>query len=396
MYIVCHYGEIGLKVKNRYFFEEKLVNNIRKSLGFGNFEFVKRISGRIIVKIRLLDEEKEREVVSKLQKVFGLSYFSFAYSCQQDIQTIEKASLKIAQKNAFRSFRVRVSRSNKKFPLTSPEIEAEVGGYILNKFQNSRLRQGFGRQAKIKVDLENPDITFYIEIIEGGYVFLYTQKIKGLGGLPVGVSGKAVCLLSGGIDSPVAAFYAMKRGIKLIFVHFYTDFSEENKNKIENIVRVLNQYQFGSKLYFIPFLNIQKKIFENRNTSLSCLLCKRFMLRISQIIAFQEGAQAIVSGDNIGQVADQTLNNIGIIQAISRIPIIRPVVCQDKLEIIKEAQKIGTYNISIFPENFYCQRFLPFHPNTKASSDEVEKEESRLGINELISEALKSTKEINF
>ena len=400
MYIVCHYGEIGLKGKNRRFFEEKLIENIQEGLKPAYFKFIKRISGRIIIDIGDL-REGEREIIkSRLKKVFGIVYFAFAYSCPQNIVDIEKKALDLAQKNQFTTFKVRVARSNKEFPLTSPQIESRVGEYILENIHHQLFINGKKKPKpeipikKIKVDLENPDITFHIEIVEKDYAFLYLKKEKGLGGLPVGVSGKAVCLLSGGIDSPVSAFNAMRRGVKIIFIHFYTNSSQEEEEKIKKLAEILNQYQFDSKLYFIPFLEIQKKIFENKDTSLSCLVCKRMMIRIAQNIALKNRARAIIMGDSIGQVADQTLNNIGIIQEASAIPIIRPVLCQDKIDIIKQAQQLGTYKLSIIPEKFYCQNFMPFHPNTNASLSDVKKEEQRLEIDKLVEEAVKNSKQV--
>ena len=253
-YIICHYGEIALKGKNRKFFEEALVKNIKLALRPTNFEFVKRISGRIIVKLK---NKTDRDRVSvSLSNVFGIVSFSFAEDSPQEIKEIKKKSFEFLKNKKFKTFKISTQRSKKEFPLTSQEINEKVGEFVLKK-----LGQHRAKGAGVRVDLKNPDITCFIEIVEK-YAFLYLKKIAGPGGLPVGVSGKAVSLLSGGIDSPVASFLAMKRGLQLIFLHFhalpYT--SRASIDKTKKIVKVLNKFQPKIKLYLIPFADIQKEI----------------------------------------------------------------------------------------------------------------------------------------
>lgn len=376
-YIICHYHEIGLKGKNRRFFEERLIENIKRALPGSSFEFVKRISGRIIIKLTPKGIQKEMEGI--LRNVFGVAYFAIAINCEQEIEAIKKKALELLEEKNFKTFKISTQRSKKDFPLTSQEINEKVGEYILKKLNK-------------KVNLEKPDLTCFIEIVEK-FAFLYLEKIKGLGGLPLSVSGKAVALLSGGIDSPVAAFYAMKRGVKIIFLHFhaYPYTSRASIEKAQKIVKVLNKYQYSSKLYLIPFANIQKEILLKTPTKLRVVLYRRFMFRIAQKIAEKEGAKAIITGESIGQVASQTLENIKIIEEVTHLPVLRPLIGQDKEEIIDQAKKIGTFAISILPHQDCCSRFLPKHPATKAKFKEIKEAEKKLNTQKLIQETIQAS-----
>jgi len=390
-FIICHYAEIGLKGKNRKFFEEKLIENIKKVLPRNSYKKVKRISGRILIEFR---DCPSRQV---LKNVFGIAYFSFAVACEQEIEAIKKKAVEILQNKTvtnrcdrikllqlsekqrlhFKTFKVETQRSKKDFPLNSQQISEQVGAEVLKKL-------------KKKVDLTNPDITCFIEIVEN-YAFLYLEKIPGPGGLPVNVSGKAISLLSGGIDSPVAAFYGMRRGVKIIFLHFYTQ-TQNSIDKTKKILRILNKYQFSSKLYLVPFLNIQKEIFQKTNPEYGCILCRRFMFRIAEILAEKEKAEALITGENIGQVASQTLANIRATEEATNLPVLRPLIGMDKKDIIDKAKEIGTFDISILAEEFYCHGFLAKHPETKANLKKVKEEEKKLDVEKLIKEAVKKAK----
>ncbi len=375
-FIICHYAEIGLKGKNRKFFEEKLVENLKKvlkDLGCGK---VQRISGRIL--IELSERAKESKIREALKNVFGIAYFSFAVSREQEIEAIKEKALDLLKSKKFKTFRIETKRGKKDFPLTSQEINEKVGAKIVEELNR-------------KVDLTNPDITCFIEIVEK-YAFLYLEKIKGQGGLPIGVSGKVISLLSGGIDSPVASFYGMRRGIKIIFLHFCAQQDKISLKKIKQVIKVLNKYQFSSKLYLVPFLNIQKEIFQKTNPELGCILCRRFMFRIAEILAEKEKAEALITGENIGQVASQTLTNIRITEEVTKLPVLRPLIGMDKKDIIDKAKEIGTFDISILPEEVYCQRFLAKHPETKANLKKVKEEEKKLDVEKLIKEAVKKAK----
>lgn len=389
-WIICHYHEIALKGGNRKFFEEQLVRNIKNALKPAFFEFVRRISGRIIIKLTKIGETEEKEIKESLKNVFSLAYFAFADSSEQKIEEIKKKALELLKNKkftplrdksltGFRTFRISAQRSEKKFHLTSQEINEKIGKEICQKL-------------KKQVDLENPDITCFIEIVEN-FAFLYTEKIKGPGGLPVGVSGKAVVLLSGGIDSPVAAFYVMKRGVKAIFVHFHS-YPYTNKSsieKVEKLISVLNKFQFNSKLYSVPFGDIQKEILLKTPAKLRVILYRRFMFRIAREIAEKEKALALVTGESIGQVASQTLENIRVVEEAVDLPVFRPLLGFDKEEIINKAKEIGTYEISILPYQDCCVRFLPVHPETKAKLPEVKSTEKKLNIKKLLKETAKDS-----
>ena len=379
-YIVCHYHEIGLKGKNRKFFENKLVENIKKALPLGSFEFVQRISGRIIVKLNEKGSKKEKKIKESLRKVFGIVHFAFAYFSKPEIELIEKQAFEILKTKTFKTFRIEAQRSDKKFSLTSPKINERIGALIVKKL-------------KKKVKLEKPSITCFIEVVEK-HAFLYTEKIKAYGGLPVGTGGKAAILLSGGIDSPVAAFLTMKRGVKVIFIHFhahpYTD--QASIDKVKRIVKVLNQFQFDSKLYLVPFADVQKAILLKTQAKLRVILYRRFMFRIAEEIAKKEKSLALVTGDSIGQVASQTLKNIQVINQVAELPVLRPLIGLDKEEIIEKAKEIETFNISILPHQDCCARFLPKHPETRADLGEVESNEKKLDIKDLIEKTIESAK----
>ncbi len=399
-YIICHYGEIALKGKNRKFFEEALVKNIKSALKPTHFEFVKRISGRIIVKLKKLPAlptgrqagrqaiKIQKEIKERLSNVFGITYFAFAQNSKQEINEIKKKAFELLKDKKFKTFKISTKRSKKEFPSSSQEINEKVGGFILEKFTPRTTKK-----SKVRVDLKNPDITCFIELVEK-YAFLYLEKIKGLGGLPVGVSGKAISLLSGGIDSPVASFLAMKRGLNLIFLHFhalpYTN--KASIDKVKKIVETLNKFQPKLKLYLVPFAEIQKEILLKTPSPLRVIFYRRMMFRIAEKIAEKEKIKAIITGENLGQVASQTLENLKVIEKATNLLVLRPLIGEDKLEIIEKAKEIGTYDISILPYQDCCSRFLPEHPQTKANLEVVEKAERKLRVENLIKKALKDLK----
>ena len=370
-FIICHYNEIGLKGENRKFFEKKLVENIKKGLNPCFFEFAKKISGRIIIKLTKKGGLAEKKIKKKLKNVFGISYFSFAINCSQDIKKIQESCFNLLKQEKFNTFAIAAKRSKKDYFLTSPQINQRIGYYILEKLKHKR----------VKVNLKRPKITCFIEIVEN-YCFIFLKKIKGLGGLPVGVSGSAISLISSGIDSPVASFLSMKRGIRIIFLHFhsypYTNrFSIE---KVKNLVEILDKYQYNSKLYLLPFGKAQKEFFLKVPAKLRIIFYRRTMLKIANKLAKREKAIAIITGESIGQVASQTLENIKAIEQASNLPIIRPLICFDKQEIIDKAKKIKTYKVSILPYQDCCVRFLPKHPETRTDLKEIKAIEKQIKL----------------
>lgn len=379
-YIICHYHEIGLKGKNRKFFEEALVKNTKRALPAGTYEIVKRISGRILIELTKKGEKNKKEIIKTLKNVFGIAYFAFAVKTEQNIKSIQTTVHNLLKNKSFKTFRITTKRSNKDFPFNSQEVNEKIGERIYVKL-------------KKEVDLKNPDLTCFIEIVEKS-AYIYLEKIKGPGGLPVGVSGKGILLLSGGIDSPVAAFYAFKRGISLGFVHFFAHPYTNNASieKVIEIIRVLKKFQPRTRLYLVPFGKIQQEILLKAPDKLRIILYRRLMVRIAEKIAQKEKAKALITGDSIGQVASQTLENLGVIQETVNLPIIRPLACLDKEEIIQKAKEIGTYEISILPHQDCCARFLPKHPETKANLEEIKKAENNLNITKLVKEAIKETK----
>jgi len=379
-YIVCHYHEIGLKGGNRRFFEEKLVQNIKRGLGPQNFDWVKRFPGRIVIKLSNKAKLNSKKLKEILNCIFGISYFAFAQSTNSNIEDIKKTALELISQKRGKTFKIETKRSDKKFPYSSQKINELVGEFILKNLK-----------GKI-VKLENPRITCFIEILPK-ISFLYLEKFRGPGGLPVTTSGKIVSLLSGGIDSPVASYYLMKRGAKLVFVHFhaYPYTSKSSIEKVEKIVKTLNKFQFSSKLYLVPFGEIQKEILLKTPAKFRVILYRRIMFKIAEMIARKENAQALVTGESLGQVASQTLENIKVIDEAVKMPVFRPLVGKDKEEIVQTAKQIGTYEISILPHQDCCARFLPTHPETKANLREIKETEKKIDIKKLVQKAIKNT-----
>ncbi|NQV13212.1 MAG: tRNA 4-thiouridine(8) synthase ThiI [Parcubacteria group bacterium] len=375
-HILIHYGEIGLKGKNRPFFERKLVDNIKQSLSGQNFVSVKKGYGRILVELN--EKSDSKQITQQLQRVFGIVNLAEAVKVDGDMENIKKTALEILPKS--KTFRVAARRSDKSFPLNSQQVNEQLGAYILDN------------RPEVKVDLGNPEATLYLEITDQG-VFMYSQKLPGLGGLPVGVSGRVISLLSAGFDSPVASYLLMKRGARVIFTHFHA-YPQTDKRSIENvqkITRILNKYQFDSQLYLIPFLDIQKAIFKVA-TADRVVLYRRMMMRIAEKIAIREQAKALVTGDSLGQVASQTLENIQAVSEAATLPILRPLIGSDKQEIIDFARQIGTHDISAQPYEDCCSLFVPKSPNTKARIENIKRQEEKLTIDDLVEKAVDSVK----
>lgn len=377
--ILCHYGEIALKGKNKCFFEKKLKENLCQILKISP-KNIQIWNDRFVINFY------DSSILEKLSFVFGLNSFSPAFSCQSNIKEIETKIINILKNQPFQfaKFKVATTRSDKKFPLTSLEANRHFGGLI------KKLTQA-------QVDLENPEITFFLEITHST-TFIYFQKIKGPGGLPVGSQDKTLVLLSGGIDSPVAAYLLLKRGAEVNFIHFhsYPFVSIDSVEKVKKIVVSLLPYAIKTKLIVIPFGEIQKEILKKCSAKNRVLLYRRLMLRISEEVAKEEKILSLTTGENLGQVASQTMVNLAVLNEAVKILILRPLLGFDKEEIINLAKKINTYQISILPQDDCCSLFLPKFPATKAKLEEIKKEEKNLSIKSLVKKALKSKEVFKF
>ncbi len=376
--ILIKNGELALKGLNRSTFEDILIKNIRKRIKpLGEFEYRKEQS---TVSVIPMDDYIDMDEVSdRIGRVFGIAAYSRALQVEKDMDVIlEQAPIYLAEqlKDA-RTFKVEGKRSDKKFPLKSPEISAEVGGAILSKFPH------------LKVDVRNPDILVTIEIREK-FAFIRGNQTKGAGGMPTGTAGKASILISGGIDSPVAAYMMAKRGLVLNAIHFasppYT--SPQSEEKVHNLLRKVSKYSGNICLLTVGFTEIQEEIRDKCPEELFTLIMRRFMMRIAQRIAEKEESKALITGESLGQVASQTLNALACTDAVVGMPVFRPLIGLDKDEIIKVSRKIDTFDISIEPYEDCCTVFTPKHPKTKPQISVIETAEKALDVDGLIERAL--------
>ena len=376
-HVIAHYQEIALKGKNRPVFVNKLLDNLRYATKGTGVDNAKDQGGRVI--LSLASDAREDLVKERVSKVFGIANFALGYRTSNDVEVLKEAVLRHIKDKAFKSFRVSTKRGYKEYPLTSMDVDRIVGAHIKGA-------------TGAKVDLTHPELTVFIEVLSKE-AFFYTEKFQGQGGLPVGTGGKVACLLSGGIDSPVAAYRMMKRGCSVLFVHFhsYPYLSKMSQEKVGDIAEILNQYQRSSKLFLIPFGDIQKEIVLQAPAKYRVVLYRRMMVRITEAIAKREKALALVTGESLGQVASQTLENITSIENAATLPVLRPLIGMDKGEIIGQAMAIGTYDISIIPDQDCCQLFIPKNPAVRTTIEEIERAEKVLDIPKLIDMGL-STK----
>lgn len=368
--ILIHYNEIALKGNNRIFFEQKLADNIKAALG--KSVKVSRLQGRILAEV------SDAALAENLKNVFGVSSYSPVISVKTDLETIKKGAAEIIKNKIGKTFKVETRRAWKQFAYDSMAISREAGAHIL---ENCRL----------KVDVKNPDITVQIEVLKEK-TFIYCEKIKGPGGLPVGTSGKMLTLISGGIDSPVAAYFMMKRGAEIDFVHFhsypYTD--KASIEKVRELIKILEKFQPKSRLYLAPIIDFQKEIVKQADQKYRIVLYRRLMYKVAEALAEKYGYKAIISGDNLGQVASQTIENMAVIGEGIGLPIMRPLVGFDKEEIIDVAKKIGTFGVSIEAHEDCCSIFLPKNPATKSRMEDVLKEEKKLDMKKWVEKIMKN------
>lgn len=374
--VVIRYSEIFLKGKNFAFFEKKLFDNIIEKLQDIDCEVVK-MNKRFFV--QKFEQKNLKKIIERMLTVFGICSISPAVKMDTDLKTIDDyvSSIRISKK----SFRVTVNRADKRFPMTSIDYSKSLGSILLSNNNDAY------------VDLHNPDVTVFVDIRENGYTFVYTDVIDGLGGMPVGTSGTGLSLLSGGIDSPVATYMMSRRGMEINAIHFhsYPYTSESAKQKVISLAKLLKKYTGSFKLYIVSFTKIQEDIHKFCDGDFMITIMRRIMFRIAERLAKQKGLQCIITGENLGQVASQTVESMTVTNnVVSDLPIFRPLISFDKEDISKIAKQIGTFDTSILPYEDCCTVFLPKHPVIKPKLIKCEKEESKLDIEKLINEALEN------
>ena len=380
--ILIKNGELALKGLNRRTFEDMLIKNMKHRLApVGKFKFTVAQS-TIVAEATNEDADLDR-AVEIISKVFGIAAFSRAIAVSKDFQTILKNAEEYLADDLMgaSTFKVEAKRSDKKFPLKSPEICREAGGYLLNKFPH------------LTVDVHNPDIVVNIEIRDE-YAYIHGKQIKGAGGMPTGSAGRAALLISGGIDSPVAGYMMAKRGIELIAVHFasppYT--SERAEQKVHSLLRQVAKYSGRIALWVVPFTEIQEKIKDYCPEDIFTVVMRRMMMRVAQDICARERAAALITGESVGQVASQTMPAIACTDAICEIPVFRPLIGMDKDEVIEISRKIETFDISILPYEDCCTVFTPKHPKTRPTIQYVEEAEACYDFAPLLEQAAKDAR----
>lgn len=373
--ILLRFSEIFLKGNNRKFFEKKLIDNIKETLKSYEYRFSTSQNRYVVSNY---DVDLETEIVERLKKVFGIYSLSVANKVKTDFDEIRKAAVDLFDDTPLK-FRVTVRRADKRVEITSPVMAAEIGGDILEKYPET------------SVDLTNFDKEVYVDIRENGYTYIFLDKIHCAGGMPVGSSGKALCLLSGGIDSPVAAYMMAKRGLQIDAIHFhsmpYT--SEQAKEKVVSLAKIVSAYAGHIKLHVVPFTEIQENIHKFCPPEYMITIMRRIMMRISERLAMQINAGALVTGESLGQVASQTMQSITVTnKVIERLPVFRPLIGFDKEEIVKISKHIDAFETSILPYQDCCTIFLPKNPVIRPKLELIERAEKALDVEGLIKRAI--------
>ena len=372
--IMVKYGEISLKGLNRRYFIDLLCKNIR--LALKHFVGVRVFTIQSRVMIKGYSEADEEAIINRLKKVFGIVYLTRCFEVEKDMKVIKEVALSLMKERDYGTFKVESKRSDKKFYKKSPEISRDVGAYVLINTEN------------LKVNVKNPDVVLKVEIRDKAYV--YAGDIKCHAGLPVNSSGVGGLLLSGGLDSPVAGYLMNKRGMKIVGLHFhsYPFTSIEAKQKVEDLARVLSDYNMGITLVNVKLTRIQEEIIANCQGEYLTVILRRFMIKISNILAKRFRIQALVTGESLGQVASQTIEGLSCTNECSALPILRPLISFDKTEIVDISREIGAYDISIRPYEDCCTIFVPKHPVIKPKIENVLREEEKLDVDELVAQAV--------
>ncbi|RHW33201.1 tRNA 4-thiouridine(8) synthase ThiI [Lysinibacillus yapensis] len=383
--ILIRYGELSTKGRNKKDFISRLRTNIRHT--FSNIAPLDILSERDRMHIRIENEEQFEVLMEKLPKVFGIQSFSPVAVCAKDLEEMKKLSLLIMEqyKNQDITFKVEVRRSDKSFPLESHELQREIGGHVLRNNPN------------LSVKVKHPDVELRIEVRKDA-IYMMAQIVQGAGGMPVGSNGKSLLMLSGGIDSPVAGYLLMKRGVRLEAIHFFSPpyTSENSLTKVKELANELTKFGANIRLHVIPFTEIQVLIKESVPSNTSMTTTRRLMMRIADKVREEIGALGIVTGESLGQVASQTLESLTAINDVTHTPIFRPLIAFDKLEIIQIAEKIGTYETSIQPYEDCCTIFTPANPKTKPKVEKINYYESFTEFDELIERAVRNREVYKF
>ena len=386
-YALVHYHELALKGRNRGLFEQRLIQHLQNSLKKTDVTEVKSLSGRI--RITFTNESSWENVQDRIRHTFGVANYSLAHSLPIDYEAPDITPLCKAIETGLRSitfetFRVTTKRADKRFTRTSVELNRDIGAYLC---------AATGKRVR----LNGADVNIVVEVVDHTAYFSLV-KYPGPGGLPTGISRNVLCLISGGIDSPVAAYRMMKRGCKVIFVHFHGRpyFSRASEEKVRDLIALLTRYQLAARGYLVPFGEIQRQIVVGSSAPIRVVLYRRMMMRIAEQLAEKERCWGLVTGDSLGQVASQTAENLQIVSQVTHLPILRPLIGMDKIEIINEAQHIGTFETSIELDQDCCTLFVPPHPNTRCRLDAIQQAEHSLPIQEMVQEGIKTAELAEF
>lgn len=370
--LIKYASEIFLKGLNRNQFEKKLKDNIKKVLQGTSYEFISDMGRWFIC------SEDMGEVIKRIKKVFGIAEICLVTEVESNLEDIEKQALKEVNESGMNTFKIDTNRANKSFPMQSMEINREVGAYVLNNNSN------------VKVDVRKPECFVHVEIREKAYV--YCKKIKGAGGMPYGTNGNTMLMLSGGIDSPVAGYLMARRGVRLncVYYHSHPYTSERAKDKVKELANILKSYTGEIALYVVPFTEIQMQIIDKCREDELTILMRRFMMRIACRLAEINDINSVTTGESIGQVASQTMESLVVTDNIADRPVFRPLVAEDKVDIMDMAREIGTYETSILPYEDCCTVFVPKHPKTKPRLQNIEASEGKLDVDALVEDAIKN------
>lgn len=379
-------GETALKKSNRKYFEDQLIKRMGNVIRDIGFEDIYKEQGKIYIEA---DKNSLEQMKNKLKNVFGIVYISPCIKVGKEVGEIEEGILEIVketmEKQKINTFKVETKRIDKKFPIKSPDFSSKMGGFVLRNF------------PELKVNVHNPDMYVYVDI-KNQSTYVYTERVEAYGGLPIGTSGKGLLLLSGGIDSPVAGFLMGKRGMEISAIHYhsYPFTSERSEEKVKELARILSRYVGQIKMYSVNILEIQKAINENCNEKEMTILTRRFMMKIAEKVAKEENLDALVTGESLGQVASQTVQGINVTNnAVTSMPVLRPLIAMDKVDIIDISREIESYETSILPYEDCCTVFLPKHPVTSPKVEDIEASEKNLNVEELVDNAIENMKITN-